>query len=232
MQKAEIEELKKNNMRYRLLKTEEQYYILDSERPFLIVYFLPLLIYFVPHCCYPISHEEYEELSHSPEINAQSREYFKQIGKQSAGIGLFAVVLSQLFDINRYLYFKSGMFSQILATTILLLVFALRLWGTYAYKLPKRYSRKGFQKLFIFPRFFKELIFNVLGYFFCLIMVVAIVYAVLTNQADNYIIHICLFIFSLLLLGMGNLFFLRYSADYWIKVTNKGKLYYHKNKST
>lgn len=37
------------NLRYRILKTEDRYYFLDVERPFLIVYFLPLLIYFVPH---------------------------------------------------------------------------------------------------------------------------------------------------------------------------------------
>ena len=46
--KAEMELLAKRNLRYRILKTEDEYYLLDVERPFLIVYFLPLLIYFVP----------------------------------------------------------------------------------------------------------------------------------------------------------------------------------------
>ena len=47
--KAKMEPLAKKNLRYRILKTEDRYYFLDVERPFLIVYFLPLLIYFVPH---------------------------------------------------------------------------------------------------------------------------------------------------------------------------------------
>lgn len=50
--KAEMKLLARSNLRYRILKTEDNYYLLDVERPFLIVYFLPLLIYFVPHRCY------------------------------------------------------------------------------------------------------------------------------------------------------------------------------------
>ena len=53
--KAEMEPLAKKNLCYRILKTEDNYYLLDVERPFLIVYFLPLLIYFVPHRCYEMN---------------------------------------------------------------------------------------------------------------------------------------------------------------------------------
>ena len=41
--KAEMEPLAKRNLRYRILKTEDEYYLLDVERPFLIIYFLALV---------------------------------------------------------------------------------------------------------------------------------------------------------------------------------------------
>ena len=41
--KAEMKLLARSNLRYRILKTEDNYYLLDVERPFLIVYFFPLV---------------------------------------------------------------------------------------------------------------------------------------------------------------------------------------------
>jgi len=96
--KAEMKLLARSNLRYRILKTEDNYYLLDVERPFLIVYFLPLLIYFVPHRCYEMSKEEYEQLSQSEEKNARLKEAFEKHGLgYSLGTGVGAMLLSREF---------------------------------------------------------------------------------------------------------------------------------------
>ena len=126
--KAEMKLLAKRNLRYRILKTEDSYYLLDVERPFLIVYFLPLLIYFVPHRCYEISKDEYEQLSQSEEQNARLKEAFEKHGLgYSLGTGVGAMLLSRVFDINQFLKFDSSRISNFLAILIVLLVFGLRL---------------------------------------------------------------------------------------------------------
>ena len=154
--KAEMEPLARKNLRYRILKTEDRYYLLDVERPFLIVYFLPLLIYFVPHRCYEMSKEEYEQLSQSEEKNARLKEAFEKHGLgYGFGAGVSAMFLSRVFDINQFLKFNSAILSKILACIILMFVSVLRLWVTKFYKLPSEFQNKQYQKIYIFPRFFK-----------------------------------------------------------------------------
>lgn len=95
--KAKMEPLAKKNLRYRILKTEDRYYLLDVERPFLIVYFLPLLIYFVPHRCYEMSKDEYEQLSQSEEQNARLKEAFEKHGLgYGFGAGVGAMLLKSI----------------------------------------------------------------------------------------------------------------------------------------
>ena len=163
--KAKMEPLAKKNLRYRILKTEDRYYLLDVERPFLIVYFLPLLIYFVPHRCYEMSKDEYEQLSQSMEKNTRLKEAFEKHGLgYGFGAGVGAMLLSRVFDINQFLNFNSAILSKILACIILMFVSVLRLWVTKFYKLPSEFQNKQYQKIYIFPRFFKKFLFYIFIY--------------------------------------------------------------------
>ena len=217
-----MEPLAKRNLRYRILKTEDEYYLLDVERPFLIVYFLPLLIYFVPHRCYQMSKEEYEQLSQSEEENARLKEAFEKHGLgYGFGAGVGAMLLSRVFDINQFLKFDSSRISNFLAILIVLLVFGLRLWLTVAYEVPSRLKNRGYHKIYVYPRFVKELFFSILLYIMSVLFTIVLISGFLTNQVDNYIVHIGLLIFLSFWLFIGNMFFMRPASNYWIKIKEK-----------
>ncbi|VTS82261.1 tandem five-TM protein [Streptococcus gordonii] len=219
--KVEMELLAKRNLRYRILKTEDKYYLLDVERPFLIVYFLPLLIYFVPHRCYEMSREEYEQLSQSEEKNARLKEAFEKHGLgYSLGAGVGAMLLSKLFDINQFLKFDSSRISNFLAILIVLLVFGLRLWLTASYEVPSGLKNRGCHKIYVYPCFVKELFFNIFAYIMSALLTIILISAFLTNQVDNYIVHIGLSMFLSFWLFIGNMFFMRPASNYWIKIKN------------
>ncbi|WP_149555538.1 DUF443 domain-containing protein [Streptococcus cristatus] len=219
--KAEMKLLAKRNLRYRILKTEDNYYLLDVERPFLIVYFLPLLIYFVPHRCYEISKEEYEQLSQSEEENARLKEAFEKHGLgYGFGAGVGAMLLSRVFDINQFLKFDSSRISNFLAILIVLLVFGLRLCLTVAYEVPSGLKNSGYHTIYVYPRFVKELLFSIFAYIISVLFTVMIIAAFLTNIMDNYIGHIGLLIFLTFWLFIGNMFFMRPASNYWIRIKN------------
>ena len=219
--KAEMKLLAKRNLRYRILKTEDNYYLLDVERPFLIVYFLPLLIYFVPHRCYEISKEEYEQLSQSEEENARLKEAFEKHGLgYGFGAGVGAMLLSRVFDINQFLKFDSSRISNFLAILIVLLVFGLRLCLTVAYEVPSGLKNSGYHTIYVYPRFVKELLFSIFAYIMSVLFTVMIIAAFLTNIMDNYIGHIGLLIFLTFWLFIGNMFFMRPTSNYWIRIKN------------
>lgn len=217
--KAEMELLAKRNLRYRILKTGGKYYLLDVERPFLIVYFLPLLIYFVPHRCYEISKEEYGQLSQSEEQNARLKEAIEKHGLgYGFGAGVGAMLLSRVFDINQFLKFDSSRISNFLAILIVLLVFGLRLWLTASYEVPSGLKNRGCHKIYVYPCFVKELFFNIFAFIMSALLTIILISAFLTNQVDNYIVHIGLLIFLLFWLFIGNMFFMRPTRNYWIKI--------------
>ncbi|MBC6977331.1 DUF443 family protein [Streptococcus cristatus] len=219
--KAEMEPLAKRNLRYRILKTEDSYYLLDVERPFLIVYLLPLLIYFVPHRCYEISKDEYEQLSQSEEQNARLKEAFEKHGLgYGFGAGVGAMLLSRVFDINQFLKFDSSRISNFLAILIVLLVFGLRLCLTVAYEVPSGLKNSGYHTIYVYPRFVKELLFSIFAYIMSVLFTVMIIAAFLTNIMDNYIGHIGLLIFLTFWLFIGNMFFMRPTGNYWIRIKN------------
>jgi len=219
--KAEMKLLAKRNLRYRILKTEDNYYLLDVERPFLIIYFLPLLIYFVPHRCYEISKEEYEQLSQSEEENAQLKEAFEKHGLgYGFGAGVGAMLLSRVFDINQFLKFDSSRISNFLAILIVLLVFGLRLWITASHEVLSGLKNRGYHKIYVYPRFVKELFFNIFAYIISVLLTIVLISAFFTNQVDNYIVHIGLLIFLSFWLFIGNMFFMRPASNYWIRIKN------------
>ena len=55
---AKIEYLPKMNFRYRLLKVENEWYLMEADRPIIITYFLPWLVYFISHKAYQLIEDE------------------------------------------------------------------------------------------------------------------------------------------------------------------------------
>lgn len=51
---AKIEYLPKMNFRYRLLKVENEWYLMEVDRPIITSYFLSWFTYFVPHKAYQL----------------------------------------------------------------------------------------------------------------------------------------------------------------------------------
>ena len=166
-----------------------------------------------------MSKEEYEQLSQSEEQNARLKEAFEKHGLgYGFGAGVGAMLLSRVFDINQFLKFDSSRISNFLAILIVLLVFGLRLWLTVSYEVPSGLKNRGCHKIYVYPCFVKELFFNIFAFIMSALLTIILISAFLTNQVDNYIVHIGLLIFLLFWLFIGNMFFMRPTRNYWIKI--------------
>ena len=131
------------------------------------------------------------------------------------------MLLSRVFDINQFLKFDSSRISNFLAILIVLLVFCLRLWLTVSYEVPSGLKNRGHHKIYLYPRFVKELLFSILLYIMSVLFTIVLIFGFLTNQVDNYIVHIGLLIFLTFWLFIGNMFFMRSASNYWIKIKEK-----------
>ena len=90
-----------------------------------------------------------------------------------------------------------------------------------AYEVPSGLKNKGYHKIYLYPRFVKELFFSILLYIMSVLLTIVFISAFLTNQVDNYIVHIGLLIFLTFWLFMGNIFFMYSMSNYWIKIKKK-----------
>ena len=135
-------------------------------------------------------------------------------------LAMALMLLSRVFDSNQFLKFDSSRISNFLAILIVLLVFGLRLWLTVAYEVPGRLKNRGYHKIYVYPRFVKELFFSILLYIMSVLLTIVFISAFLTNQVDNYIVHIGLLIFLSFWLFIGNMFFMRPASNYWIRIKN------------
>ena len=51
------------NFRYRLLKVENKWYLMEVDRPIITSYFLSWFTYFVPHKAYQLTEDEVEAIA-------------------------------------------------------------------------------------------------------------------------------------------------------------------------
>ena len=111
-----------------------------------------------------------------------------------------------------------------MAILILLLISGLRLWLTVSYEVPSGLKNRGYHKIYLYPRFVKELLFSILLYIMSVLFTIVLIFGFLTNQVDNYIVHIGLLIFLSFWLFIGNMFFMRPAGNYWITIKEKNML--------
>lgn len=106
---AKIDRLPKMNFRYRLLKVENEWYLMDVDRPIIITYFLPWFTYFIPHKGYQLTEDEVEAIA--PKVLKRDKNILStqtKAGISTLGAGSLAVLLGRAFPIEDYLYFTES----------------------------------------------------------------------------------------------------------------------------
>lgn len=119
---AKIDRLPKMNFRYRLLKVENEWYLMEVDRPIIITYF-------IPHKAYQLTEDEVEVLA--PKVLERDKKMTSsqtKAGISALGAGSLAVLLGRAFPIEDYLYFTSHLLNLVLMVVVLCIAFGIRIW--------------------------------------------------------------------------------------------------------
>ncbi|MFP7476928.1 DUF443 family protein [Terribacillus saccharophilus] len=96
---SEVLHLKKN-FRYNLIKIDEDYYILDRDKPYFLVYFLPFIYWMVPKRAIKISAESAHQLQTIKHINPDKGGASFAYAGTSMAIANFLGPLAYMFEID------------------------------------------------------------------------------------------------------------------------------------
>ena len=218
---AKIDRLPKMNFRYRLLKVENEWYLMEADRPIIITYFLPWLVYFIPHKAYQLTEDEVGVLA--PKVFERDKKHLSlvnnKIGKTSLGLGVTSMLLARAFPIEKYLNFTSHFVNLTLMMFILFFVVGFRIWMGRGEGMQEIVADKTPRKVYCFPEYIKNILLPLIYVTFLIVMFIAVCYAILINFEPNFIIHFGLLISSFLFLSAGNLIF--YSPIYSFKAKVK-----------
>ena len=206
---AKIDRLPKMNFRYRLLKVENEWYLMEADRPIIITYFLPWFTYFVPHKAYQLTEAEVEALA--PKVFERDKKHQSlvnnKIGKTSLGLGVTSMLLARAFPIEKYLNITSRFVNLSLMMLILIFVVGLRIWMGRGEGMQEIVADKTPRKVYCFPNEIKKILLILTLTLFALVVSIAICYVILLNLSPNFIFHIVLLSISFLFLSAGNLIF-------------------------
>ena len=206
---AKIDRLPKMNFRYRLLKVENEWYLMDVDRPIIITYFLPWFTYFIPHKGYQLTEDEVGVLA--PKVFERDKKHQSlvnnKIGKTSVGLGVTSMLLARAFPIEKYLNFTSHLLNLSLMMLILIFVVGLRIWMGRGEGMQEIVADKTPRKVYCFPEYIKNILLLLIYVTFLIVMFIAVCYAILINFEPNFIIHFGLLISSFLFFISGNLIF-------------------------
>ena len=208
-QPAKIDRLPKMNFRYRLLKVENEWYLMDVDRPIIITYFLPWFVYFIPHKAYQLTEDEVGVLAPKVFERDKKRQSLvnNKIGKTSLGLGVTSMLLARAFPIEKYLNFTSHLLNLSLMMLILIFVVGLRIWMGRGEGMQEIVADKTPRKVYCFPEYIKNILLPLIYVTFLIVMFIAVCYAILINFEPNFIIHFGLLISSFLFFISGNLIF-------------------------
>ena len=106
LQKANIEHLAKKIFRYRVLTVDNEHYLVDVDRPFIISYFFPWFLYFTSHWAIRLTEDEFNTLTTSRN-DKQRNGLTHNKGITASGAAFVSLLLSRAFPIEDYLYFNS-----------------------------------------------------------------------------------------------------------------------------
>ena len=216
---AKIDRLPKMNFRYRLLKVENEWYLMDVDRPIIITYFLPWFTYFVPHKGYQLTEDEVEAIA--PKVLEGDKNMLStqtKVGISTLGAGSLAVLLGRAFPIEDYLYFTSHLLNLVLMILVLCIVFGIRIWISIGKKESVIKPSKKAKKMYCRPAKFRIVLRNLLLLIVPLFLSSAMIYSVLSKIEPNLIVHMVQFVTSFIYLASGNLLLYASGEDYKAKI--------------
>ena len=216
---AKIDRLPKMNFRYRLLKVENEWYLMEVDRPIVTSYFLPWFTYFVPHKAYQLTEDEVQTIA--PKVLERDKNILSsqtKAGISALGAGSLAVLLGRAFPIEDYLYFSSHLLNLVLMILVLCIVIGLRIWlSTRKIETVMIASQKA-NRIYCRPVKFRIVLRNLLLVTLALFLSAVSFCFVLSTSKPNLILHVALFAFSLVFLSHGNLLLYASGEDYKAKV--------------
>lgn len=216
---AKIEYLPKMNFRYRLLKVENEWYLMEVDRPIITSYFLPWFTYFVPHKGYQLTEDEVEAIA--PKVLEGDKNMLStqtKVGISTLGAGSLAVLLGRAFPIEDYLYFTSHLLNLVLMIVVLFIVFGIRIWISIGKKVTVIKPSKKSTRMYCRPAKFRIVLRNLLLLIVPLFLSSAMIYSVLSKIEPNLIVHMVLFVTSFIYLASGNLVLYASGDDYKAKI--------------
>lgn len=216
---AKIDRLPKMNFCYRLLKVENEWYLMEADRPIIITYFLPWLVYFIPHKAYQLTEDEVEVLA--PKVLERDRNILSsqsKAGISALGAASLAVLLGRAFPIEDYLYFTSHLLNLVLMILVLSFVFGIRIWISIGKKETVRKTSKKANRIYCRSAKFRIVLRNLLLLIVPLFLSSAMIYSVLSKIEPNLIVHMVLFVTSFIYLASGNLVLYASGDDYKAKI--------------
>lgn len=194
---AKIERLPKMNFRYRLLKVENEWYLMEVDRPIMTSYFLPWFTYFIPHKAYMLIEDEVEAIAPKAfEIDNKMASSQTKAGISALGAGSLAVLLGRAFPIEDYLYFTSHLLNLVLMILVLCIAFGIRIWTSIGKKETVRKPSKKANRIYCRPAKFRIILRNLLLLIVPLFLSSAMIYSVLSKIEPNLIVHMVLFVTS------------------------------------
>lgn len=216
---AKIDRLPKMNFRYRLLKVENEWYLMEVDRPIIITYFLPWFVYFIPHKGYQLTEDEVETIA--PKVLKRDKNILStqtKAGISTLGAGSLAVLLGRAFPIEDYLYFTSHLLNLVLMILVLIIAFGIRIWISIGKKESVIKPSKKAKKMYCRPAKFRIVLRNLLLLIVPLFLSSAMIYSVLSKIEPNLIVHMVLFVTSFIYLASGNLLLYASGEDYKAKI--------------
>ena len=199
---AKIDRLPKMNFRYRLLKVENEWYLMEVDRPIITSYFLPWFTYFVPHKGYQLTEDEVEAIA--PKVLEGDKNMLStqtKVGISTLGAGSLAVLLGRAFPIEDYLYFTSHLLNLVLMILVLCIAFGIRIWISIGKKESVIKPSKKANRIYCRPVKFRIVLRNLLLLIVPLFLSSAMIYSVLSKIKPNLIVHMVLFITSFMYLA-------------------------------
>ena len=199
---AKIDRLPKMNFRYRLLKVENEWYLMEVDRPIIITYFLPWFTYFIPHKAYQLTEDEVEAIA--PKVLERDRNILSsqsKAGISALGAGSLAVLLGRTFPIEDYLYFSSHLLNLVLMILVLCIVIGLRIWLSTRKIETVMIASKKAKRIYCRPVKFRIVLRNLLFLIVPLFLSSAMIYSVLSKIKPNLIVHMGLFVTSFMYLA-------------------------------
>lgn len=207
------------NFRYRLLKVENEWYLMEVDRPIITSYFLSWFTYFVPHKAYQLTEDEVQTIA--PKVLERDKNILSsqsKAGISALGAGSLAVLLGRTFPIEDYLYFSSHLLNLVLMILVLCIVIGLRIWLSTRKIETVMIASKKAKRIYCRPVKFRIVLRNLLLLIVPLFLSSAMIYSVLSKIKPNLIVHMGLFVTSFMYLASAILGLYASGDDFKAKI--------------